>query len=108
MASSKDPSPPLQALITSSLTVAHLAAVRVTALSFLQHINVISASGPLLMLLSAWSTFLFGLHMAPLSAPVGSLLTCHIRETDLWSLVCRSGPISLMRTSYLAYSFKST
>lgn len=97
---SKDPSPPLQALITYSLTLAHAAPATLTAFSFLQHIKVISASGPLHLLFS-----LLGVHFSlifiwqPLSAPVRSLLKCHFREADLWShLVWRSTPLSLTLT----------
>ena len=92
-ASNKDPSPPLQALITSSLTLAHLAPVTLTALSFLQHINVISASGPLLLLLFAWSTFLFDLHMAPLSTSCQvSAHLSHQRDRPLESCCLQKWP----------------
>ena len=108
-AANKDPSTPLQALITSSLTLAHLTPVSLTALSFLQHINVMSASGPLLLLIYACSTFLFDLHMAPLSASCQvSAHLSHQRDRPLESCCLQKWPIPLTLTSYLAYAFKST
>ena len=90
------------------LTLTHPAPDTLTTFPFLQHSKVISASGPLHLLFSAWSTFLFDAHRAAsISPPVRCLLKCPFRETDNPGEVWRSALLSLPLTSYLAYFFKA-